>query len=86
MHHTRLLSFVVLVAGSFLAAPTAQADPYKWCAVYGGRDGGARNCGFVSFEQCMATVRGMGGFCQENQFYTGPEQQPSRRSRKRSDD
>ena len=26
--------------------------------------------GFVSQEQCMETVRGMGGFCEHNLFYT----------------
>jgi len=85
MRYAPLIScFVFLVAASCYA-PAAHADPYKWCAVYGGRDGGARNCGFVSFEQCMATLSGMGGFCQENPFYTGPEERPARRSRKHSD-
>ena len=46
---------------------------------------GARNCGFVSCEQCMETVRGMGGFCDRNLFYTGPEERPVRRSRKHDD-
>jgi Protein of unknown function (DUF3551) len=36
---------------------TAHAD---WCAVY--RNGG-NNCGFQTFQQCMATVSGVGGFC-----------------------
>jgi hypothetical protein len=44
-------------------------DPYPWCAVYGGRDGGASNCGFLTIEQCMATVSGIGGSCEPNQFY-----------------
>ena len=67
--------------------PTAgQADPYKWCAAYGGGRGGGRNCGFVSFEQCMETIRGMGGFCEQNLFYTGPAERPVKRARKRHDD
>jgi hypothetical protein len=34
-----------------------------WCAHYGtGLEG--MNCGFYSFEQCRATVSGVGGFCQ----------------------
>jgi hypothetical protein len=45
----------------------AQAQNYPWCAQYSGRAlGGAMNCGFVSFEQCMATVTGIGGFCVRN--------------------
>ena len=44
-------------------------DPYPWCAVYGGRSGGASNCGFLTWQQCVATVSGIGGFCERNQFY-----------------
>ena len=40
-----------------------------WCAVYGGRSGGASNCGFLTWQQCVATVSGIGGFCERNQFY-----------------
>ncbi len=50
----------------------AHADPYRWCAVYGGRgDGMTTNCGFVTHKQCMATVSGIGGWCEPNQFYDG---------------
>lgn len=44
-------------------------DPYPWCAVYGGDTGGASNCGFSTLEQCRATVSGIGGSCEPNQFY-----------------
>jgi len=73
--------FAVILLGT--AGPAA-ADPYKWCAVYGGRGGGGSNCGFITLEQCRATVSGMGGFCTVNQFYTGPGDKPARRARKRS--
>jgi hypothetical protein len=73
------------LAASFLVG-TASADPYKWCAIYGGRSGGASNCGFVTFEQCQATVSGIGGFCTVNQFYTGPAERPAKRARKRQRD
>jgi hypothetical protein len=66
----------------FIVGP-ATADPYKWCAVYGNGFGGS-NCGFVTIEQCRATVSGIGGFCEPNQFYTGPDKTPAKRSRKRS--
>ena len=29
----------------------------------------ATNCGFLTIEQCKATVAGLGGFCVPNQFY-----------------
>ena len=51
------------------AASALPYDPYPWCALYTGKLGGASNCGFVTIEQCRATVSGIGGFCVPNQFY-----------------
>ena len=68
----------ILLAAFILPATLAPAlaqgqpfpyDPYPWCAVYGGRSGGASNCGFLTWQQCMATVSGIGGSCEPNQFY-----------------
>jgi uncharacterized protein DUF3551 len=61
-------SCTILLASAF--AQPATADPYKWCAVYSGRDG-STNCYFITLEQCRATVSGAGGFCQPNGFYDG---------------
>jgi hypothetical protein len=58
----------VLVIG---AADRASASEYPWCADYNVR-GGATNCGFDTYEQCRATVSGIGGFCRHNLFYRGP--------------
>jgi hypothetical protein len=58
-------------------------DPYKWCAVYsGGRDVSATNCGFLTLEQCRATVSGIGGDCEPNQFYN-PRPSPSHGHRRK---
>lgn len=52
----------MLIAGT--ATSSAQADPYRWCALYTGNGlGGASNCYFVTQEQCLATVSGVGGSC-----------------------
>jgi hypothetical protein len=61
-------------------ASSAIADPYPWCANYG--TPGGTNCGFITIEQCRATISGMGGFCEPNQFYTGLENLPAGRKRK----
>ena len=67
-----LLMGGILAAACGIGTP-AQAQNYPWCAVYGfGRGGGAMNCGFTSHEQCMATVSGIGGFCQVNTTYQPP--------------
>jgi len=59
------LMFSALAVPAVLAPLPASAyempyDPYPWRAVYGGDAGGASNCGFLSIEQCRATVSGIG--------------------------
>ena len=44
----------------------AEAQNYPWCANY---SKGCTSCSFVSFEQCMADVSGIGGFCEQNSTY-----------------
>jgi hypothetical protein len=65
-------ALVTLMAGLVLdsAQSRAQADPYRWCAQYGGRNGGT-NCYFMTIGQCQAAISGLGGFCRPNPFYTG---------------
>ena len=75
---TLALSSTVLAQAPASALPY---DPYPWCANYGGRFGGASNCGFSTWNQGMATVSGIGGFCARNQFYN--PRPSSNRSRKR---
>ena len=38
----------------------AAAQNYPWCAYYDVWQG-ATNCGFSTYQQCMATVSGVGG-------------------------
>jgi Protein of unknown function (DUF3551) len=58
-----VFSVIVVTAGLGLRA---DAQTYPWCAVYDMGDDGVYNCGFVTRDQCMATVSGIGGFCQLN--------------------
>ena len=67
----RILPVLVLFAGTALAG-SAQAQNYPWCAQYTGNMGGAMNCGFSSYDQCMMTARGMGAFCIQNTLYQPP--------------
>jgi hypothetical protein len=40
---------------------------YPWCALSpGGKSGEHRSCGYVSYAQCMESVRGQTGICFEN--------------------
>lgn len=65
--------FGVVAAAGFVGTP-AQAQNYPWCEYLGGGEGGGggRNCGFVSFEQCMQSARGNGGDCRQNTQYVPP--------------
>ena len=60
-------SALALVAVGSLAAIApcpSHAEVYRpWCAQYYDSNSGATNCGFVSYEQCMATARGGGAWC-----------------------
>jgi Protein of unknown function (DUF3551) len=64
------------------AEPYKWHDPYKWCAQYGGKMN-ARNCGFLTLEQCRAAISGVGGVCEENLFYSGPAERTVEHTRKR---
>ena len=80
--YSMFLTAATIVATAGFASP-ASAIEYPWCAQYaGGPAGGGRNCAFVSYAQCMATSRGMGGFCEPNLFYTGPNDRPAKRPHK----
>ena len=74
-----------VLAALSLSSPGAEAAP--WCAQYSVH-GGATNCGFYSFQQCLQTVRGIGGFCSQNPFeaYGYSQHRPVRRSWRRERD
>jgi hypothetical protein len=77
-----MLVGLALAAMMMPLAPAAHAQTnYPWCAQYSGGRGGATNCGFTTFEQCLETVRGIGGFCERNNWYQPPPgPHPRRRS------
>lgn len=83
MRSTHLVLVLALFSWPTVLAPsTASANiEYPWCAVYGGDMGGASNCGFTTIAQCMATVSGIGGSCEPNQFYH-PQQAPVRKRKR----
>lgn len=79
-----VLGFAV-IAGLLAASATepANADPYKYCAVYAsGYAGGGTNCGFVTLAQCRDTISGVGGTCSPNPFYDGVSFDGPRRTRR----
>jgi hypothetical protein len=80
----RLVLFTLAIAigmctfgGSAMSQNMSQnlAQNYPWCAYYA--KAGA-NCGFATYEQCMAALSGNGGFCNVNSQYVpaGPRGGP----------
>ena len=51
------------LAGTALTATSADARP--WCGTF---RLGSTSCGYSSSDECMATVRGLGGFCYPNPY------------------
>jgi hypothetical protein len=68
----RTATAVLAIAGAaFLghverAAAQSPYD-YPWCAVHG-KTSGAEACYYASYGQCIATMRGIGGYCIRNPY------------------
>jgi hypothetical protein len=81
-----LLVVVGILIASGSAPTRADAQNYPWCAHYGGvMGGGGTNCGFTTFDQCLATISGIGGSCEPNTQYVPPPgpRAPAHRRHKR---
>ena len=70
------------------AVEPAKADPYRWCAHYGGfGGGGVESYYYLTFEQCRVSVSGIGDWCREGGWYDGrpvsTDVPPPQRPRKR---
>jgi hypothetical protein len=70
------IGLVALIA-PINVAEAAQTRSYPWCVFY---DSSTYNCGFTTYEQCMATAQGGQGFCRPNPFESTRGQQ--RRTRR----
>ena len=75
-----LLFMCALLASVTAISTRADAANYPWCARYA-KDAGGESCGFITFEQCLADVSGVGGYCALNTQYVpppGPHSRPWR--------
>ncbi len=84
MRHIAMIGIATIACLPTLATPARAEIQYPWCAQYsGGEEGGGRNCGFSTLEQCRATISGIGGSCEPNLFYSGSANEISQSKRKR---
>jgi uncharacterized protein DUF3551 len=79
----RIMATMLMAAAWLLiGASASEARTWPWCATYNDAYG-SRNCGFATFQQCLATVSGIGGFCGQNpMFRPGVEARPGRTARR----
>jgi hypothetical protein len=72
----RMIFAVLAFAAAMLIQPHASnAAPYwPWCSQYFSR-GTSHACAFSSWQQCMDTVQGIGGYCYANPY---PPPSPAR--------
>jgi hypothetical protein len=87
MMRNSIVALFVVAASLLGGAQVSKAQSpysYPWCAIYwGGRgaDAGARSCYYTSYEQCMATIFPIGGYCVESPYYHSQPTQPPRHAR-----
>jgi hypothetical protein len=69
----RISAFVALMLvtmAAFAPRPAAAGYNLPWCAQY--YESNILSCAFTSYQQCMATVSGVGGLCIQNFRYPPP--------------
>ena len=63
MRTLTILALVIAAMGFNARDAQAEGKYWPWCARY---SGWTVVCGFTTFQQCLATVSGVGGICQPN--------------------
>jgi len=71
-----LVALGLLAEGGVASAQTYY--DYPWCAAY---SPSTKNCGFKTFEQCLATISGVGGICEQNPWYRPRSTAPRKATR-----
>jgi Protein of unknown function (DUF3551) len=82
--HSKILTLVVVSAALIGATELTSAQSpysYSWCSRQGGRYDGATSCYFTSYQQCMTTISGIGGYCYQNPSYHASAATPLRSRR-----
>jgi hypothetical protein len=86
----RALVAIVIAAFAVVMSNDARAQARfggagsgEWCLFY---DPYTYNCGFATLEQCVTTMRGVGGRCQPNPSGPPLSEAPARRKPKKSRD
>jgi Protein of unknown function (DUF3551) len=77
-----LIVSAALIGMTWLASAQSPYS-YPWCSrQVTGREGSATSCYFTSYQQCMTTILGIGGWCYQNPGYRASAAVPAVRSRR----
>jgi hypothetical protein len=80
----RLIIALFVIAAALLGETqfgNAQSPySYPWCALGGHRASNALSCYYTSWEQCRATMSGIGGNCVRSPYYHAQATEPAHRS------
>ena len=72
---SQLFSLVLASAALMGATTLASAQSpysYPWCSRQVAKEGSTTSCYFTSYQQCMTTISGIGGYCYQSPYYHGP--------------
>jgi hypothetical protein len=81
-----IIAFFVItaaLAGETQISNAQSPYSYPWCAILpgaGSGSGGAMSCYYTSWDQCKATMSGIGGLCVASPYYVGHATPPPHRS------
>jgi hypothetical protein len=65
-----LFPIVGALLGEIQVASAQSAYSYPWCSKQ--RESWATSCYFTSYQQCMTTISGIGGYCYQSPYYHAP--------------
>jgi hypothetical protein len=77
-----ILSLFLIVGallGEIQAASAQSPYSYPWCSKQ--RESWATSCYFTSYQQCMTTISGIGGYCYQSPYYHALAEAAVRRRR-----
>jgi len=78
-----LVVISVALIGTAQSASAQSPYSYPWCSRQStGRSGSATSCYFTSYQQCMTTISGIGGWCYQNPAYHASAAVPLVKSRR----
>jgi hypothetical protein len=71
MRFTTVWPILLVCVSTHVADPASaqSAYSYPWCGKSRLEEGGATSCYFASYQQCMTTLSGIGGYCYRSPYY-----------------